>query len=189
VRHEVRIVYVDDGSRDRTVAILRELHHGDARLKVVRLSRNFGQQFAITAGLEHCSGETVVLIDAELQDPPEVILEMLDRWRTGEWDVVYGQRIDREGESWFKLGTAKLFYRLINSLAYVAIPLDTGDFRLMDRKVVEGLRQMPKRGRFLRGIVSWLGFRKVALLYHRSARFTGMTKYPLKNASDGGVGG
>ena len=177
---EFEILYVDDGSVDGTADILRELHASDARVKVVRLSRNFGHQFAITAGLEHASGDAVVLIDADLQDPPEVILEMLARWNEGRWDVVYGTRIDREGESLFKLGTAKLFYRVINSLSDVAIPLDTGDFRLMDRKVVDALLSMPERDRFLRGMVSWLGFRQLALPYHRVARFAGTTKYPMK---------
>jgi dolichol-phosphate mannosyltransferase len=177
---DFEILYVDDGSVDGTADILRELHASDARVKVVRLSRNFGHQFAITAGLEHASGDAVVLIDADLQDPPEVILEMLARWNEGRWDVVYGTRIDREGESLFKLGTAKLFYRVINSLSDVAIPLDTGDFRLMDRKVVDALLSMPERDRFLRGMVSWLGFRQLALPYHRVARFAGTTKYPMK---------
>jgi dolichol-phosphate mannosyltransferase len=177
---DFEILYVDDGSVDGTADILRELHAADARVKVVRLSRNFGHQFAITAGLEHVSGDAVVLIDADLQDPPEVILQMLARWNEGRWDVVYGTRIDREGESLFKLGTAKLFYRVINSLSDVAIPLDTGDFRLMDRKVVDALLSMPERDRFLRGMVSWLGFRQLALPYHRVARFAGTTKYPMK---------
>lgn len=177
---DFEIIYVDDGSADGTAAILRQLHAADARVKVVRLSRNFGHQFAITAGLEHASGDAVVLIDADLQDPPEVILEMLARWHEGCWDVVYGTRIDREGESLWKLGTAKLFYRLINALSNVAIPLDTGDFRLMDRKVVDALLSMPERDRFLRGMVSWLGFRQLALPYHRAARFAGITKYPMR---------
>lgn len=174
------LLYVDDGSMDGTAEILRQLNAEDARVKVLRLSRNFGHQFAITAGLEYASGDAVVLIDADLQDPPEVILQMLERWSEGCWDVVYGTRIDREGESLWKLATAKLFYRVINSLSDVPIPLDTGDFRLMDRKVVDALRSMPERDRFLRGMVSWLGFRQLALPYHRSARFAGTTKYPMK---------
>ena len=177
---DFEILYVDDGSVDGTADILRELHVADARVKVLRLSRNFGHQFAITAGLEHASGIAVVLIDADLQDPPEVILQMLERWNEGCWDVVYGTRIDRQGESLWKLGTAKLFYRLINSLSDTPIPLDTGDFRLMDRKVVDALLSMPERDRFLRGMVSWLGFRQLALPYHRVARFAGTTKYPMR---------
>jgi dolichol-phosphate mannosyltransferase len=174
------ILYVDDGSSDGTAEILRQLHAADARVKVLRLSRNFGHQFAITAGLEHASGDAVVLIDADLQDPPEVILQMLAHWNEGSWDVVYGTRIDREGEGAWKQGTAKLFYRVINLLSDVPIPLDTGDFRLMDRKVVDALLSMPERDRFLRGMVSWLGFRQLALPYHRAARFAGTTKYPLR---------
>jgi dolichol-phosphate mannosyltransferase len=183
------LLYVDDGSVDGTAEILRELNAADPRVKVLRLSRNFGHQFAITAGLEYASGDAVVLIDADLQDPPEVILQMLARWNEGCWDVIYGKRIDRDGESLWKLGTAKMFYRLINSLSDVPIPLDTGDFRLMDRKVVNALLSMPERDRFLRGMISWLGFRQVALPYHRVARFAGTTKYPLKKmlrfATDG----
>ena len=163
-----------------TADILRQLHTADSRVKVLRLSRNFGHQFAITAGLEHASGDAIVLIDADLQDPPEVILQMLARWNEGCWDVVYGTRIDRQGESLWKLGTAKLFYRVINSLSDIPIPLDTGDFRLMDRKVVDALLSMPERDRFLRGMVSWLGFRQLALPYHRVARFAGTTKYPMR---------
>ncbi len=177
---DFEILYVDDGSVDGTAEILRQLHAADPRVKVLRLSRNFGHQFAITAGLEHASGDVVALIDADLQDPPEVILQMLERWNEGCWDVVYGTRIDREGESLCKLGTAKLFYRLINSLSDVPIPLDTGDFRLMDRKVVDALLSMPERDRFLRGMISWLGFRQLALPYHRVARFAGATKYPMR---------
>jgi polyisoprenyl-phosphate glycosyltransferase len=176
----VEIVYVDDGSVDGTADILRQLHAADSRVKVLRLSRNFGHQFAITAGLEHASGDAVVLIDADLQDPPEVILQMLARWKEGCWDVVYGTRIDRTGEGLWKLGTAKLFYRLINLLSDTPIPLDTGDFRLMDRMVVDALLSMPERDRFLRGMISWLGFRQLALPYHRAARFAGTTKYPTR---------
>ena len=177
---DAEIIYIDDGSVDATADILRQLHAANSQVKVVRLSRNFGHQFAITAGLEHASGDAVVIIDADLQDPPEVILQMLARWNEGCWDVVYGTRIDREGESFWKLGTAKLFYRVINSLSDIPIPLDTGDFRLMDRKVVDALLSMPERDRFLRGMVSWLGFRQLALPYHRVARFAGTTKYPMR---------
>jgi glycosyltransferase involved in cell wall biosynthesis len=177
---DTEIVYVDDGSIDGTAEILRQLHEADPRAKVLRLSRNFGHQFAITAGLEHASGDAIVLIDADLQDPPEVILEMLDRWKQGNWDVIYGTRIDRQGESPWKLVTARLFYRVINALSDVPIPIDTGDFRLMDRKVVDALLSMPERDRFLRGMVSWLGFRQLALPYHRASRFAGTTKYPMR---------
>lgn len=172
------LVFVDDGSKDRTPAILRDLQAGDSRVRVVRLSRNFGHQVAITAGVEHASGDAVAVIDADLQDPPEVLLEFLNKWLEG-YDVVYGVRTFREGESAFKTGTAKLFYRLIGRLSETEIPLDTGDFRLMDRRVVDSLLSMPERDRFVRGMVSWLGFSQVAVPYRRAARFAGETKYPL----------
>ena len=172
------IIYVDDGSRDRTPQILSELQAGDRRVRVIRLSRNFGHQMAATAGLEHSVGDAVVLIDADLQDPPEVILEMVARWRDG-FMVVYGTRLERSGETGFKIWTARLFYRLINRLSETKMPLDTGDFRLMDRQVVEALLAMPERDRFLRGMVSWVGFRQVAVPYERAPRHAGESKYPL----------
>jgi glycosyltransferase involved in cell wall biosynthesis len=172
------IVYIDDGSADRTPNLLRELQQADDRVRVVRLSRNFGHQVAITAGMEHAAGDAVTVIDADLQDPPEVIGEFVARWRQG-YDVVYGVRTEREGETAFKLWTAKLFYRLIGRLSETKIPLDTGDFRLMDRRVVEALLAMPERDRFIRGMVSWLGFSQTAVAYRRAPRFAGTTKYPL----------
>jgi len=172
------IIYVDDGSTDGTASVLRELQAEDSRVRVVRLSRNFGHQVAITAGLEHASGDAVVIIDADLQDPPEVIGEFVARWREGH-DVVYGVRIDREGETAFKRWTAKAFYRFINRLSDTRIPLDTGDFRLMDRAAVDALLSMPERDRFVRGMVSWLGFSQTAVPYARAARYAGSTKYPL----------
>jgi dolichol-phosphate mannosyltransferase len=178
-RADFELVFVDDGSRDRTLEILRTLQAMDRRVRVVALSRNFGHQLAVTAGLEHATGDAVVLIDADLQDPPEVIEEMLRRWRRGA-DVAYGVRAEREGETAFKLWTAKAFYRSINRVSDVTIPLDTGDFRLMDRAVVDALLSMPERDRFVRGMVAWLGFRQEAVLYKRSARLAGRTKYPLK---------
>jgi polyisoprenyl-phosphate glycosyltransferase len=172
------IVYVDDGSRDQTPEILRELADGDARVRVIRLSRNFGHQIAFTAGLEHSRGDAVVVIDADLQDPPEVIPEMVAAWREGA-DVAYGERTERVGETHFKLWTAKLFYRLINRISKVQIPLDTGDFRLMDRRVVDALLSMPERDRFIRGMVAWVGYKQVPVKYARAARFAGTSKYPL----------
>jgi dolichol-phosphate mannosyltransferase len=172
------LIYIDDGSRDATFCILRELQQADSRVRVISLSRNFGHQVAVTAGLEHSSGDAVVIIDADLQDPPGVILEMLDRWRQGV-DVAYGVRSEREGETTFKLWTAKAFYRFINRLSDVAIPLDTGDFRLIDRKVVNALLAMPERDRFVRGMVAWIGFRQEPVYYRRVARVAGETKYPL----------
>ncbi|MBF0550009.1 MAG: glycosyltransferase family 2 protein [Deltaproteobacteria bacterium] len=173
---DFEIIYIDDGSRDNTGEILKTLQTADERVKVIRFSRNFGQQIAITAGLEHAAGDAVVLIDADLQDPPEVIPDMVDRWREG-WQVVYGRRTHRPGETRLKLWTAKLFYRLINKLSEVAMPLDTGEFRLMDRQVVNALLAMPERYRFIRGMVSWAGFRQVAVPYERVARQAGQTKY------------
>ncbi|HEY0546139.1 MAG TPA: glycosyltransferase family 2 protein [Pyrinomonadaceae bacterium] len=172
------IVYVNDGSRDRTLELLEELQATDERVRVLSFSRNFGHQIAVTAGLDHAQGEAVVLIDADLQDPPAVILEMVERWRDG-YHVVYGMRTDRPGETRFKLWTAKLFYRLLNRLADVEIPLDVGDFRLMDRRVVDVMRAMPERDRYLRGMVSWVGFRQIAVMYRREPRFAGESKYPL----------
>jgi dolichol-phosphate mannosyltransferase len=155
---------------------------------VLSFSRNFGHQIAVTAGLDHATGDAVVLIDADLQDPPAVIIEMVDRWRDG-YQVVYGMRTDRPGETRFKLWTAKVFYRLLNRLSDVQIPLDVGDFRLMDRRVVDVLRAMPERDRYLRGMVSWVGFRQIAVMYRREPRFAGESKYPvfkmLKFATDG----
>ena len=175
---EYELIYVDDGSRDQTPQILAELQSLDRRARVIRLSRNFGHQIAVTAGLESASGEAVVIIDADLQDPPEVINEMLERWREG-FHVVYGVRTERSGETRFKLWTAKTFYRLINHLSETQIPLDTGDFRLMDRKVTDALLSMPERDRFLRGMVSWVGFRQTPVYYRREPRVAGHSKYPL----------
>ncbi len=149
------------------------------RMRVLALSRNFGHQMAVTAGLQHVAGHVVVLIDADLQDPPEVIVEMLDRWRQGA-DVVYGVRTEREGETAFKRGTASAFYRLLARLTDVAIPLDTGDFRLMDRTVGDAFLAMPERDRFVRGMVAWTGFRQEPVLYRRAARLAGETGWPLR---------
>jgi dolichol-phosphate mannosyltransferase len=185
---QVELVFVDDGSKDKTPEVLRELQFEDPRVRVVRLSRNFGHQVAITAGLEHAAGDAVAIIDADLQDPPEVLPEFIRKWHDG-YDVVYGVRTEREGETAFKLWTAKAFYRLIGQLSDTAIPLDTGDFRLMDRRVVDALLSMPERDRFVRGMVSWLGFSQTSVSYKRSARLAGQTKYPLfkmiKFATDG----
>ncbi|MFN2481774.1 MAG: glycosyltransferase family 2 protein [Pyrinomonadaceae bacterium] len=175
---DAEIVYVDDGSRDRTREILRAIQSRDARARVVSLSRNFGHQIAVSAGIEHAAGDCVVVIDADLQDPPEVIGEMIALWRGG-YQVVYGVRADREGETAFKKWTARVFYRLINRLSHVEMPLDAGDFRLMDRRAVDVLLSMPERDRYLRGMVSWIGFRQAAVLYRRAPRRAGSSKYPL----------
>jgi polyisoprenyl-phosphate glycosyltransferase len=182
------ILYIDDGSRDGTLTILRDIQQHDERVRVVSFSRNFGHQIAVTAGLEHAAGDAVIVIDADLQDPPEVIPKMIERWRAGV-DVAYGVRTEREGETRLKLLTAKAFYRTLNRLSDVDIPLDTGDFRLIDRKVVDAFLAMPERDRFVRGMVAWVGFRQEAVPYRRAARRAGITKYPLKKmlgfATDG----
>lgn len=184
----VELVFVDDGSRDRTRALLRGWAAEDPRIRVVGFARNFGHQIAVTAGIDAARGDAVVLIDADLQDPPEVVHEMVAKWREG-FDVVYGVRTEREGESAFKLATARGFYRVLNRLSDVPIPLDTGDFRLMSRPVVETLKAMPERDRFVRGMVAWVGFKQTALPYRRAKRFAGETKYPLRKmvrfATDG----
>ncbi|MBI1878323.1 MAG: glycosyltransferase family 2 protein [Chloroflexi bacterium] len=172
------LVLINDGSHDRTVEIMTELHAADPRVKFIDFARNFGHQIAVTAGLDYAQGDAVVIIDADLQDPPEVILQMIQRWQEG-YDVVYAVRSDRKGESWFKEITAKIFYRLIYRITDVDIPLDTGDFRLMDRKVVEALKGMKERHRFIRGMTSWIGFRQTGVSYVRQERFAGETHYPF----------
>ena len=174
---DYELIFVNDGSRDRTQQLLEDLLF-DHHVRVLLLSRNFGHQIAVTAGLEAAGGDACVIIDADLQDPPELIPEMVQLWRDGN-EVVYGIRIEREGESRFKLWTAKVFYRLINRMSETKMPLDAGDFRLLDRKVVEVIKAMPERARFLRGMVSWAGFRQVALPYDRAPRHAGESKYPL----------
>lgn len=171
-------IFVDDGSRDGTAGILRNAAARDSRVRLLRFARNFGQQIAVSAGIEVARGDAVVLMDADLQDPPEVVGEMIALWRQG-FDVVYGTRSARPADSMVKRGTARLFYTVINRLSEVPIPIDTGDFRLMSRPVVDVLRRMPERHRFIRGMVSWVGFRQTALHYERPERFAGQTKYPL----------
>ena len=170
------LVLVDDGSRDRSAQIIQELHEADPRVTGVSFSRNFGFQIAVTAGLDHARGDAIILTDADLQDPPQVYPRMIARWREG-YDVVYGIRTSREGETWFKLMTAKLFYRFIYRITSVDIPLDTGDFRLIDRRVVNAIRRMPERNRFLRGMVPWVGYRQTGIEYERVARFAGESKF------------
>lgn len=170
------LVLVDDGSRDQSAKVIAELNQKDNRVKGISFSRNFGFQEAVTAGLDYAQGQAVILTDADLQDPPEVIPEMIAKWREG-YDVVYGVRSEREGETWFKLTTAKLFYRLIHRITSVNIPLDTGDFRLMDRRVVDALGQMRERNRFLRGMVPWVGFKQTGVHFKRAARYAGEAKY------------
>ena len=173
------LVLVDDGSADGTRAVLRELHAADARVKAVSFSRNFGHQVAITAGLDFARGDAVVVIDSDLQDPPALIPALVARWREG-YQVVYAQRTARDGETWFKLATASLFYRLIRRIANVDIPVDTGDFRLLDRRAADALRGMREQHRYVRGLAAWIGFRSAAVPYQRRARHAGETKYPLR---------
>ena len=182
------VVLVDDGSSDSTWEIIRELAARDGRVKGLSFSRNFGHQMAFTAGLDHAGGDAVVIMDADLQDPPELLPELVARWRDG-YDVVYAVRARRHGETAFKLFTAAAFYRVLRRITRVDIPVDTGDFRLMSRKAVEAFCRMPERHRFTRGMVAWLGFRQVGVPYARAARHAGETKYPLRKmlrlASDG----
>lgn len=173
------LVLVDDGSTDGSTEQMRALARQDRHVRPVIFARNFGHQVAVTAGLDYARGAAVVIIDADLQDPPEVIPDLIAKWREG-YEVVYAVRAEREGETWFKRTTAALFYRLIYRITDVKIPLDTGDFRLLDRKVVDVLGKMRERHRFLRGMAAWVGFRQIGVPYKRAARFAGVTKYPFK---------
>jgi dolichol-phosphate mannosyltransferase len=170
------IIYVDDGSTDGSVGVLRERARDDDRVTVLVLSRNFGHQIALSAGLDHARGDAVVLMDSDLQDPPEVIPDLHERWKEG-YDVVFARRKARPGESVFKRGTAFLFYRLLRSVATVEIPADTGDFRLLSRRAADALRSVRERSRFLRGLVTWVGFKQGSVLYERPARSSGESKY------------
>ncbi len=185
---DFEFIFVDDGSSDATMVLLRQAAARDNRVRVIGFARNFGQQIAVSAGIDRARGDAVVLMDADLQDPPEVVAEMIACWRTG-FDVVYGTRRSRRHDGPLKRITASGFYKVINRLSEVPIPRDTGDFRLMSRPVVEVLRRMPERHRFLRGMVAWAGFRQTALSYDRPERFAGKTKYPLRKmmryAADG----
>jgi dolichol-phosphate mannosyltransferase len=173
------LVLINDGSADRTHELMRQLHALDPRVHYIDFARNFGHQVAVTAGMDYAQGEAIILIDADLQDPPELILEMIQKWREG-YKVVYAVRSERKGETWFKLFTAKLFYRLIYRITDVNIPMDTGDFRLMDRQVVDTMKQMRERHRFIRGMTSWVGFSQTGVYYVREERFAGETSYPLR---------
>ena len=186
--YEYEIVFVNDGSKDKTLEILEKIAETDKNAKVISFARNFGHQCAVTAGLKYATGDVIVIIDADLQDPPELIPEMLKYWEDGS-EVIYGKRKTREGESKFKLLTAKMFYKTLNALSDVEIPKDTGDFRMVDRSVVDAINELPEHNKFLRGLFSWVGFEQKAFEYERKERFAGKTKYPLKKmlklASDG----
>ena len=173
------LILVDDGSTDGSTEMIRQLSARDERVRKVIFARNFGHQIAVTAGLDYSRGDAVIIIDADLQDPPELILQMIEKWREG-YQVVYAQRSEREGETWFKRVTASLFYRTIYRITDVNIPLDTGDFRLLDRKVVDVMNSMRERHRFLRGMSAWVGFKSIGVPYKRAARYAGSTKYPFK---------
>jgi len=173
------ILMIDDGSVDGSTDMIRDLAKEDERVRPIIFSRNFGHQVAVTAGLDFSRGDAMIIIDADLQDPPEVILDLIKKWKEG-FQVVYAVRTEREGESWFKRTSASLFYRLIYRITDIKIPLDTGDFRLMDRQVVDVLKKMGERHRFLRGMSSWVGFKQVGVPYKRAARFSGETKYPFR---------
>ncbi len=172
------LICVNDGSHDRSLDLLVALSEQDPHVKVIDFSRNFGHQIAITAGADFAEGDAVIVMDADLQDPPEVVLCMIEQWRAG-YEVVYAQRVKREGETWFKLFTAKIFYRLLRNITDVEIPLDTGDFRLMDRRVVLSMRELREKHRFMRGLSSWVGFKQIGVEYERAERYAGETHYPL----------
>lgn len=173
------LLFVNDGSRDRTAEIIKEYSEQDPAVVLLDFARNFGHQIAITAGMDYARGEAVVVIDADLQDPPELILEMIEKWEQG-FDVVYAKRTKRKGETYFKKQTAAMFYRFLRAMTDIDIPLDTGDFRLLDRKVCNQMNSIQEKNRFVRGLVSWVGFKQIAVEYERDERLAGESKYPLK---------
>lgn len=186
---DYEIIFIDDGSKDKTLDILKSLAISDNQVKVIGLSRNFGHQPAVTAGLEQCSGEAAIIMDADMQDPPELIPEMIALWEKEKANVVYAVRESRKGESFFKKISAKLFYRFLNSVSEVELPIDTGDFRLIDRKVIDQFNSLKEKKTYIRGLITWVGYKQVPFYYKRDERFAGETKYPLskmiKFASNG----
>jgi dolichol-phosphate mannosyltransferase len=173
------LVLVNDGSRDRSPEILRQMYEHDPRVKVIQFSRNFGLQAALTAGLDYASGQAIIVMDTDLQDPPEVVPQLIAKWREG-YQLIYAQRAERAGETWFKKFTASAFYRLIDKITSIQIPVDTGEFRLMDRKVVDAIKQMREYNRFMRGLSVWVGYKQTGITYEREARKAGETKFPLR---------
>jgi glycosyltransferase involved in cell wall biosynthesis len=171
------VIYVDDGSGDGTFAILRSLRERDPTISIVNLSRNFGKEIALTAGLDHSHGEAVIILDADLQDPPELIPTLIKRWRESQADVVFAQRCSRAGESWFKRATAFGFYRVINAVSAQSVPVDTGDFRLLSRRAVDAVKMFREQHRFMKGLFAWIGFRQIAVPYQRDRRFIGNSKW------------
>ena len=186
--YENEIIIIDDGSRDNTLSLLEEMAENNSGIKILSFSRNFGHQAAVTAGLKHVTGDAILIIDADLQDPPELLPQMIELWEAGN-DVIYGKRKARKGESHFKLMTAKMFYNTLNLLSDVEIPKDTGDFRLVDRTVVDIINELPEHNKFLRGLFSWTGYKQIPFEYERQERVAGKTKYPLRKmlklATDG----
>ncbi len=188
INYKFELLLIDDGSSDQTKILIKKSMQIFKNIRLISFSRNFGHQLAVTAGIDYAKGDAVILIDADLQDPPEVIGRMIEKWEEGN-EVVYGTRTQRHGESFFKKITAKFFYKFLNSMSDVAIPHDTGDFRLMDRRIVNILKAMPERQRFVRGMISWIGFRQTSIFYERQKRYAGESKYPffkmLKFGMDG----
>lgn len=187
-QYDYEIIGINDGSKDNTLGLLQKIANQNQKVKIISFARNFGHQAAVTAGLKYTTGDAIVIIDADLQDPPEELPEMIRLWEEG-YEVIYGQRRSRKGESAFKLFTAKMFYKTLNALSDVEIPKDTGDFRLVDRKVIDVINELPEHNKFLRGLFSWVGFKQKAFFYERQERYAGKTKYPFqrmwKLASDG----
>ena len=179
LNYEYELLFINDGSKDNTLNILKDFADRDACVKYISFSRNFGKEIGMIAGLDYATGDCVIIMDADLQDPPELIPEMLKHWENG-YEVIYGKRKTRKGESAFKLLTAKMFYKTLNALSDVEIPRDTGDFRLVDRKVIDVINSLPEHNKFLRGLFSWVGFKQTPFEYERKERFAGKTKYPLK---------
>ena len=175
----IEYIFINDGSKDNTYFKLGEIAKNNPEVRIINFARNFGHQIAITAGMDYAKGDAVVIIDADLQDPPEVILQMVEKWQEG-YEVVYGKRLKRDGETFFKKFTAKMFYRFLDSMTDVKLPVDVGDFRLIDRKVCDAMKSLPERSRYVRGLVSWVGFKQTSVEYKREKRFAGETKYPLK---------
>ena len=173
------LLFINDGSQDKCVDIIKGFARWDKAVKLIDFSRNFGHQIAITAGMDYAVGDAVIIIDADLQDPPELILQMIEKWKAG-YEVVYAKRVKRKGETWFKKWSASIFYRVLRASTDINIPVDTGDFRLMDRKVCKEMKKITENNRFVRGLVSWVGFRQTAVEYVRDERLAGETKYPLK---------
>ncbi|MDD4208793.1 MAG: glycosyltransferase family 2 protein [Bacteroidales bacterium] len=180
MENKYELIFINDGSKDTTYDILYNLSLEDKRVKILNFSRNFGHQCAVTAGINYCQGDAAVIIDSDLQDPPEVIVEMLKIMEEQKANVVYGVRKKRKGESWFKLVTAKYFYRLLNSLSDVKFPVDTGDFRLIDRSIIDTFNRMEEKNKYIRGLISWMGYKQLPCYYEREERFAGETKYPFK---------